>query len=97
MNLLGALLVVVVFAMLVHALRLPSRTMEVAVCAREATAVLKEPGLDDDAKEKVLQGLAMRLFGLLGLLTVGSLSVVRSVVITSRRAFRDDDPRRPMP
>jgi hypothetical protein len=63
MNLVGALLVVVVFAMLVHVLRLPSRTMEVAVHSREAAAVLKDPGLDDAAKEKVLQGLAMACWG----------------------------------
>ncbi len=72
MNLLGATLVVIVFAILVHLLGLVPRTMEVVARSRESTAVLKDPKLDDDAKEKALQGLAMRLFVLLGFLIVGS-------------------------
>jgi len=72
MNLLGATLVVILFAVLVHVVRLVRWTTEVVAESRESAAVLKNPGLDDEEKEKALQKHAIRLCVLFLLLVLGS-------------------------
>jgi hypothetical protein len=72
-NFVGAVLVVLVFAACIHLVRLIPNTAEVLVRARDAGHVLRRADLDDDAKEKALQRHSLRLFGLLGLLLLGSV------------------------
>jgi len=72
MNLLGATLVVIIFAVLVHVVGLLRRTMEVVALSKDSVSVFRNPGLDDEAKEKALQKHAVRLFVLLVLLILGS-------------------------
>jgi len=79
-DLLGASLVVVGFAILAHYVGLVPRTTEVVAIAREAIAVLKDPQMDDEVKERVMQRNAILLFKLLGLLLLGS-AVALSVPI----------------
>jgi hypothetical protein len=72
----GASLVVIAFAVLAHYIGLLRWTNEVMHHARKATAVLQDSTLDDLAKEKAMQGAAIELFKLLGLLAVGSIIAV---------------------
>lgn len=73
MSFLLAVLVVVGFAATIGRLDLASRTREVSRRARDCFEVLRDPSLDDDAKERRLRGHSVRLFGLLGILGGGSL------------------------
>lgn len=72
-GLLGASLVVAGFVILAHYVRLVPRTAEVVATARESIEVLKDPQLDDDAKEQFMQRSAIVLFKLLAQLLLGSL------------------------
>ena len=76
MNLIGASLVVIAFAVLAHYIGLVRWTGEVMLHARQAAAVLQDSALDDLAKEKAMQVAAIQLFKLLGLLILGSLAAV---------------------
>ena len=71
-GLLGAILVVVGFVVIAHFVGLVPRTAEVVARSRESVAVLKDPQLDDEAKERYMQRSAIALFKLLGLLLAGS-------------------------
>jgi hypothetical protein len=71
-GLLGASLVVVGFVVLAHFVGLIPKTAEVLARTRESIAVLKDPQLDDDSKERHMQQNAIVLFKLLGLLLLGS-------------------------
>lgn len=73
MRLVLATLVVVVFALVLERLDLPERAKEAGRRAREAADVLRDPSMDDRAKEEALQQHSLRLFGLLGILVGGSL------------------------
>lgn len=73
MSVLLATLVVVAFALGVGWMDLPGRAREVGSRSREGLDALRDPALDDRAKEEALRGLALRLFGLLGRLVGGSL------------------------
>lgn len=73
MSVLLAALVVVAFALAVGWLDLPARAREVGVRSREGLDALRDPALDDRAKEEALQSVAVRLLGLLGLLVGGGL------------------------
>jgi len=72
MNLLGASLVVVLFALLVHVLRLVPRAKEAIVVSRASVDVMRDSALDDDVKEKALQKGAVRLLYLSFVLLTGS-------------------------
>jgi len=65
--------VVLGFAWVLHLLSLPERAGEVARRSREGLAILGDPALDDDDKERGLRRLARRLFALMGILVGGSL------------------------
>lgn len=69
---LGACLVVAGFVVLAHFVGLIPRTAEVVSRSKESIAVLKDPQLDDDAKEQFMQRNAVALFKLLALLLLGS-------------------------
>lgn len=73
MSVLLAALVVVTFALSVAWLDLPARAREVGARSLEGLDALRDPGLDDRAKEEALRRVALRLFGLLGLLVGGSV------------------------
>lgn len=68
-----AVAVVVVFAVVIERLDLPGRAREVGRRSRASLDVLRDPSLDDAAKEEALQEQAVGLFRLLGLLVGGSL------------------------
>lgn len=76
MNLLGAILVVVVFALLIHFVGLIKNSLEVIDCSKESANVLTNPNLKDDVKEKILQKAAIRLFILFGMLILGSVAAL---------------------
>lgn len=73
MSVLLAALVVVTFALSVAWLDLPARAREVGARSLEGLDALRDPELDDRAKEEALRRVALRLFGLLGLLVGGSV------------------------
>lgn len=73
MSVLLAALVVVTFALAVGWMDLPGRAREVGARSRDGLDALRDPGLDDRAKEAALRRLAGRLFGLFGLLVGGSV------------------------
>ena len=62
----------VAFAGTVVALGLPDRAREVGRRSRDALEALRDPTLDDRAKEKALQRHSVRLFALLVILVGGS-------------------------
>lgn len=71
MSLLLAALVVVTFAVTIQRLGLANRARRVLTRAAECADVLRDPCLDDRAKERILQGHAVRLFGLFAGLALG--------------------------
>jgi hypothetical protein len=72
MALAGAIFLVVGFVVLVRMFGLIGRCSEVFELARASLAVLRNPSLDDEAKESALQSHATRLFSLFFLLTAGA-------------------------
>ena len=72
MALAGAIFLVVGFVVLVKVFGLLKKCSEVLDLARTSLAVLRNPSLDDDAKESALQSNAMKLFTLFLLLTAGA-------------------------
>ena len=72
MALAGAIFLVVGFVALVKAFGLVGKCGEVLDLARTSLAVLRNPSLDDDAKESALQSYAAKLFLLFLLLTAGA-------------------------
>lgn len=72
MEFLWASLVVAGFALVLERLDLPSRAVEVGRRSRSCLEVLRDPALTDERKEAALQGHALRLFVLLGILVGGS-------------------------
>ena len=72
MALAGAIFLVVGFVALVKAFGLLGKCGEVLDLARTSLAVLRNPSLDDDAKESALQSYAAKLFLLFLLLTAGA-------------------------
>lgn len=73
MSLVLAVLVAVSFSLVLERLHLPDRAREVGRRARDSLRVLRDPTLDDLAKEQALQHQAARLSILLGILLGGSL------------------------
>jgi hypothetical protein len=75
-DVIGASFVVIGFAVLAHYIGLIRWTGEVMLHARRANEVLRDGNLDDFAKEKAVQSVAIEMFKLLGLLTGGSIIAV---------------------
>jgi hypothetical protein len=75
-NLLGALLVVAGFVVILHAMRLVPKGVEVASASQAALAVIRDPDLDDDAKAALMQRHAKRLFALFLLLAGGGAAAL---------------------
>ena len=67
----GAALIIIGFAAIFVLLDLTPRARRVTALANTALATLRDPRLDDDAKEAALQSAARSLFGLFFLLTAG--------------------------
>jgi hypothetical protein len=65
-------LVVVLFAALIHRLRLPARAREVATGAADCLRILRDAALDDDAKARALRRQAGRFLTLFAILVGGS-------------------------
>lgn len=72
MNYLGALLIVAGFALILRALKLVPKAAEAVNLARHSLADLRNPELDDDAKEAAMRRYAKRLLALFFILTLGS-------------------------
>lgn len=66
-----AVLVVILFVMLLHRLRLPARAKEVTARSMSCLQVLRDPALDDDAKARALRSQALRFFALFAILAGG--------------------------
>ena len=73
MDLAGALLVIVVFAFLLHVVRLVPKTKEVISIGQQAIATLRNAALSDDEKERKMQQDSLRLLRLLFVLISRSL------------------------
>ena len=73
MDLLGALLVIVLFAFLLNVVRLVPKTREVISIGQQAMATLRNEALSDDEKERKMQKDSLRLLWLLLVLVAGSI------------------------
>ncbi len=73
MDLIGAMLVVVLFAILLNVVRLVPKTREVISIGQQALATLRDTTLSDDEKERRMQQSSLRLIALLFVLTAGTL------------------------
>jgi uncharacterized oligopeptide transporter (OPT) family protein len=71
-SLAGAIFLVVGFVALVRMFGLIKKCGEVLDLVKSSLAVLRNPSLDDDAKEGALQSHAKQLFSLFLLLTLGA-------------------------
>ncbi|MEY2981540.1 MAG: hypothetical protein ACO4CT_02890 [Planctomycetota bacterium] len=83
MNGAAALFLVAGFLAVAHVLRMVPRAREVMARSRDAVRDLRDPGLDDLAREKAVQGHALRLawlFVLLVLISATALGVPLAVV-----------------
>jgi hypothetical protein len=76
MSLAGATLLVIGFVVLSKIFGLIQKSTAVIDVAKLALTDLRNPGLDDDAKEIALQRHAKRLFGLFLLLTLGGAAAL---------------------
>ena len=72
MALAGAIFLVVGFVALVRMFGLIKKCGDVFDLVKSSLAVLRNPALDDDAKESALQSYATRLFSLFLFLTLGA-------------------------
>lgn len=72
MNLLGATLVVVLFAVLIQLFRFVERTRDVLAISRESVETMRSESLTEREKESLIQKNSLQLFRLLGLLLLGS-------------------------
>lgn len=73
MDLLGAVLLIVLFAILLHTVRLIPRTREVISIGQQAIATLRNETLSDDDKERKMRQASLRLLWLLLVLVAGSV------------------------
>lgn len=83
MDLVGAILVVGIFAILVHVVGLVNTTKEVFAVGRQASSTLRDSTLTDDDKERLTQQSSLKLFRLLAVLVVGiviSLSLPLAII-----------------
>lgn len=73
MALAGAIFLVVGFVALVRIFGLVTKCGDVFGLVRSSLAVVRNPSMDDEAKESALQSNAKRLFSLFFLLTTGAV------------------------
>lgn len=73
MALAGAVFLVIGFVLLVRMFGLVGKCRHVFDLVQSSVAVLRDPSLDDDARERALQSHAKQLFGLFFLLTAGAV------------------------
>ncbi len=76
MNLLDAVIVVAVFAVLIHLFGIIKYSLEVISTSKESANALRDSSLEDYLKEKILQRKAIRLFVLFGILLLGSITAL---------------------
>lgn len=72
MALAGAVFLVIGFVLLVRMFGLVGKCQHVFDLVQSSMAVLRDPSLDDHARERALQSHAKQLFGLFFLLTAGA-------------------------
>lgn len=72
LDVLGACLVVIAFAVLVHVTGLVTRTRAVVDVANGALRTVRDASLSDDQKEAAMQRSTVRMLGLLGVLVAGT-------------------------
>lgn len=70
MSWIAALFLVAAFLLLANALRIPAHAREVIARSRRAALDYRDPALDERARERAVQGHAVRLLGLFVLVTV---------------------------
>ena len=75
-SLIGAVFLVVVFVLAIKVFRLAEKSKEAINVAKHSLEELKNPELDDKAKEVAMQGYAKKLFMLFFLLTLGGGAAV---------------------
>ena len=68
----GAIFLVVGFVALIRVFGLTKKCRDVVELARSSLAVVRDPALDDDHKERALQSHAKQLFSLFFVLTAGA-------------------------
>jgi hypothetical protein len=73
---LSALMVVIIFAVLLHVFGLVDRASEVLSIGRRAAATLRDPTLSDADKERQMQQSSLKLFRLLAVLVIGSAAAL---------------------
>jgi len=72
MNVFGATLMVIMFAVLLHVLGLVQRTKEVVAIGQAASRTLRDASLSDSEKEHRMQQNSLALFRLLAVLILGT-------------------------
>lgn len=72
MNIFGSVLIVVLFVVLLRALKLVARSRQVVSLSQESLSIVSDKQLSDDEKEAQLQKHSLALMALFGILVVGS-------------------------
>lgn len=72
MNLLGCLIVILLFVFLIRRLNLVAYVHEVTARSRDAATIFRDPNLSDDEKEARMQKHSLRLLVLFVILVTGS-------------------------
>ena len=73
MNVFGATLMVVLFAILLHVLGLVQKTKQVVAIGQAASSALRDTLLSDAEKERLMQQSSIRLFRLLAVLILRTI------------------------
>lgn len=72
MNIFGSVLIVILFVVLLKALKLVARSRQVVSLSQESLSIVSDKQLSDDEKEARLQKHSVTLIGLFGILVAGS-------------------------
>ena len=72
MNVFGATVMVILFAILLHVLGLVQTTKQVVAIGQAASSTLRNTTLSDAEKERLMRQSSIRLFGLLAVLILGT-------------------------
>ena len=76
MSILGALFMVILFAVLLEVLGVVDRAREVVATSQTAMSALRNPDLSDDEKERTMQQSSVTMFKLLFFLVVGTAAAI---------------------
>lgn len=82
MTWLAVAIAIALFCWCLHAFRLVPVSLEAVSTARTAAGVMRDPALDDDAKESRIQAAALRLFRLFASITIRVAAAVLVPVAT---------------